>query len=73
MQTRLSGPSSRRLILGFSILLSYNTTTGLVIIPSPWQEFTISCLHLNKNGSSGNEEGALLQGLTVYTPDVSLG
>lgn len=29
------------LILGFSILLSYNTTTGLVLIPSLWQEFTI--------------------------------
>lgn len=61
---------SKQLILGFFILLSYYTTTGLVIIPSPEQEFTILCLHLNKNGSSLNEDEVLLQKLTVDMPDL---
>lgn len=43
-----------------------------MIIPSLWQEFTILCLHLNKNGSSPNEEEVLLQKPTVYIPDVCL-
>lgn len=57
--------------VALSILLSRNTTTGLAVIPSLWQEFTISRLRLNRNNSSMNEE-VLLQKLTVYTADVRL-
>lgn len=58
--------------VALSILLSRNTTTGLAVIPSLWQEFTISRLRLNRNNSSMNEEEVPLQKLTVYTPDVRL-